>query len=145
MRSILFIITFTLTFGLQAETLQNMEKACSADKSESCKNLGLFYQIGQNVKKNYEKAKNYYVQACDLNNSEGCRMLGDLYYYGQGVDQNDSKAEQYYDRSCSLNNKKGCNSLQNLLNPNKALKEELERLKQEQEQLIQEAEVLDNI
>ena len=142
MRSILFSIVLIL--DLQAGAITAAKKACKAGKGVRCKNLGLFYQTGQKVKKNYHKAEVYYTKACDLKNSEGCWLLGELYYYGQEVDQNNSKAEYYYDISCKLNNKKACKKLQKLLNPTKTLKEKLERLKQEQEKLIREAEVLDD-
>ncbi len=140
MKNVLFIMIFI--FGLQAGTFKNNKKACEEGKAESCKNLGYYYQTGQNVNKNYVKARMYYSKACELNNSEGCRMLGDLYYYGQGVDKNDSKAKHYYERSCQLHNKEGCKSLQS---DNDALKEELERMKQEREHLMLEVEVLDKI
>ncbi len=146
MRKILLIIT--LTFGLQAGEIEEVKDACNAGNAEACTNLGLLYQIGQDLNQSYEKAKMYYDKACDLNHSEGCVLLGDLYYFAQGVEQNNSKAKLYYDKSCKLNNEGGCNNLKSLEDEEQKLKEkkdELERLKQEQKQLIQEAEVLDDI
>lgn len=146
MREILLIIA--LTFGLQAEEIEKIKNACDAGNVDACINLGLLYQIGQDLNQSYEKAKMYYGKACDMNHSEGCMLLGDLYYFAQGTEQNNSKAKLYYDKSCQLNNQNGCKNLKDLENEEKELKQkkdELERLKQEQKQLIQEAEVLDNI
>jgi TPR repeat protein len=146
MREILFIIA--LTFGLQAGELEKIKNACDADNAEECTNLGILYQTGKNLDKNYEKAKIYYAKACDLNHFKGCRLLGDLYYFSQGVEQNITKAKLYYDKSCKLNNQNGCSKLKSLVeeeNALKQIKDEQERLKQELMQLIQEAEVLDDI
>lgn len=145
MREILLVIVLTL--GLHAELYKEIKKSCYDGDAENCINLGVLYQLGQDLNQSYEKAKFYYSQACDLNHSAGCVKLGDLYYFGQGMDQNNSKAKLYYNKSCKLNNKDGCSNLKILLEDEelKQKKDELERLKKEQEELIKEAELLDDI
>ena len=146
MKKILFLILFAI--GVDAGRYEKIKEACIVGNAESCAHLGILYQMGQGVKKNNEKAKQYYSKSCNLDYANGCMNLANMYYFAEGADQNNSKAKQYYDKSCQLGNKEGCDNLKMIINEEETLHEqqvELEHLRQEQEELVQEAEVLDSL
>lgn len=68
----LFILAI-LVFGLHAEYVTKLKKACDLNDREACADLGYFYYIGKGVKKDYITAKKYYQKACKLKNSKGCK------------------------------------------------------------------------
>ncbi len=104
------LIIFSL--NLYANIPIDLKKDCKADKKESCNDIGVLYQMGKEIKKDYQKAKIFYIKACNLESANGCRNLGDLYSFGQGVELDYSKAEIYYIKAYRVNNDgESCNSL----------------------------------
>lgn len=62
------------------------------------------YYFGHGVKKNYQKAFEYYKKSSDLNNSDGMNHLGMMYEKGIGVIQNIDNSIKYYNLSININN-----------------------------------------
>jgi len=87
------------------------EEDCYKNIGKSCWGLGVIYEEGYGVKKDYKKAAYYYEKACKLNYGSGCYNLGFLYHKGQGVEQDYKKAAYYWEKACKLNNGLGCNNL----------------------------------
>lgn len=47
-------------------------KACDLNNSQACNSVGIMYQNGEGVKRNYDSAYRYYVKACDMGFEFGC-------------------------------------------------------------------------
>jgi len=64
MKKLLLLMIFV--FGLHAESITKLKKACDLNDSRECWALGGLYHFGQGVKKDYTKARKYYSKGCDL-------------------------------------------------------------------------------
>ena len=54
------------------------KKACSANVSEACRNLGFMFELGDGTEQNLEKAAVMYQYSCNLKNEDGCKQLDRL-------------------------------------------------------------------
>lgn len=54
------------------------------------------------LKKDYNKANEYFKKSCDLNYGSGCINLGDNYLNGDGLEKDINKASEYYQKACDL-------------------------------------------
>lgn len=52
---------------------ERAKKSCDGEDNEGCFNLGVIYEKGEGVEKNYQKALDFYDRACDLGNNLGCK------------------------------------------------------------------------
>jgi len=59
-------------------------------------NLGLLYDNGQGVPRNYAEALTWYRKAAEQGNGKGQYSLGMMYYNGQGVPKDYSEAMKWY-------------------------------------------------
>jgi len=75
--------------------------------SEAYYNLGLLYQYGKGVEKNYKKAISYFENAIKLGNTASYYQIGLMYYDGDSnLEKNDIKALENFEKS---NNSKALN------------------------------------
>jgi TPR repeat protein/DNA-directed RNA polymerase subunit K/omega len=75
--------------------------------SEAYYNLGLMYQYGKGVEKNYKKALSYFENAIKLGNTSSYYQIGLMYYDGDSnLEKNDIKALENFEKS---NNSKALN------------------------------------
>ena len=75
--------------------------------SEAYYNLGLLYQYGKGVEKNYKKAISYFENAIKLGNTASYYQIGLMYYDGDSnLEKNDIKALEDFEKS---NNSKALN------------------------------------
>ena len=83
------------------------------DDSKRYYDLGLKFDKGQGVTKNYEKAIGFYRMACDGGNALGCNNLGRMYkeYPGTYEKFKNEKAIKFYRMACDGGNALGCNNL----------------------------------
>lgn len=58
--------------------------------------MGMYYENGYYVDKNYTKAAKYYQEAVDQDDSYSCCQLGRLYSLGKGVDKDGAKGIELY-------------------------------------------------
>ena len=78
-------------------------------------NLGTAYYDGKGVKKDYQKAIEYYKKAADLGDVVAYVNLGKIYYEGKGVKQDYQKALQYYKKAADLGDETGRERYKSLL------------------------------
>jgi TPR repeat protein len=69
--------------------------------------VGYFYAKGFGVKKNQQKAIQFYKKGCQLNDSDSCTLLG-YYYYKKG---DIKQAKTLLNKACKLGNNDACNYL----------------------------------
>ena len=60
-------------------------------------NLGLMYDRGESVEKNFETALEWYRKAAEKHNSKALNMLGRIYELGDGVEKNLDLAAKFYE------------------------------------------------
>ena len=93
--------------GNQAE-----QQSDCVDAAE-CIRLGVSYENGNSVKRDYSKAAELYQKACDIGTVIGCAYLGNLYRKGSGVKLDYSKAFELFKKACDGGNLLGCHDLAN--------------------------------
>lgn len=72
--------------------LRYYRKSAEEGYAQAALRLGIMYERGAGVDKEYVKAADWYRKSSDLGNSFAGAKLGHLYLKGQGVDQNYDKA-----------------------------------------------------
>jgi len=93
--------------GLQASTYDIKDiKACRNGDSLACNRIGILYQSGNIVKKNYLKAKQYYKKSCEFKSGDGCQNLAQMLT----EEGNYPEAAKYYSEGCDFNNADACNN-----------------------------------
>ncbi len=108
------------------KALNYLDKSCKLDIENACLYIGYVYYSGKGVKKDKNKALEYFKYACDkLNSGKGCSLSG-IIFYGKKESIN---SICYLKKGCDLKDGSGCLSLSLLFmkgeifnkNPNKAL------------------------
>lgn len=108
MRKILLVVLFFLGFGVSVyadiTTFKEVEKACNSGNIEECLNLGDIYFKGEEVPKDFVKAKEVYAKVCDAELADGCNRLGRIYYLAN----KELESQDFFEKSCDLENSTGC-------------------------------------
>ncbi len=88
------------------------EEASINGSAEANRYLGLMFEDGVleisepyprwEIKKNHNKALEYFKKACELGDAQGCISLGLMYYEGKGTEQDHKKALTYYEKALEL-------------------------------------------
>lgn len=74
---------------------------------ETCFNLGVSYESGKGVEKNFSKAVEIYNPACENSQANACSILGNFYDNGEGLEKDTVKARALYKKACNLGDKAG--------------------------------------
>ena len=77
----------------------------------SCTSLGILYEYGHGVTKDYVQARANYQKGCDGGYPSGCSYLGDLYLRGHGVPKDVAQGRQLLQKGCDLGDQWGCDEL----------------------------------
>jgi serine/threonine-protein kinase len=94
----------------EAKTLY--QQACSSGNGVACMNIGVMYEDGNGVGKDFLRAAGFYSMACAQGSTDGCNLLGFMYETGAfGVEKDYSRAMALYSRACSAGNANGCEGL----------------------------------
>ncbi|MGH7971803.1 MAG: tetratricopeptide repeat protein, partial [Limisphaerales bacterium] len=67
-------------------------------------NLGVLFEGGEYVQRDYSEAFHWFTEAAANNNPEGLLQLGGCYHYGLGTPCNLAKAADFYRRAAELTN-----------------------------------------
>ncbi|MFA4871976.1 MAG: SEL1-like repeat protein [Patescibacteria group bacterium] len=73
-----------------------LRKAAEQGDATAQKNLGIMYESGQGVPKDYAKAVEWFQKAAEQGNPHAQLNLGNMYYNGQGVSRDYVKAVEWY-------------------------------------------------
>jgi TPR repeat protein len=57
----------------KAKAISSYKKACEADSSLACNNLGILYADGDGVDRDYSIAIKYFDMSCKLHEEVGCK------------------------------------------------------------------------
>ncbi|KAI8885484.1 HCP-like protein [Backusella circina FSU 941] len=87
---------FNEAYRLYKTIIINEGLTLSTHVAHAMRNIGLLYENGHGVDKNYEKALRYYTDSSAKGNIEANYNLGLLYYYGLGVPPNSTLALRYF-------------------------------------------------
>ena len=69
------LVSVSISYADDAKLFTKYSKECKSKNFKSCYEVGLMYASGDSVKKDTNKAKEFYKKACDGGNSEGCVSL----------------------------------------------------------------------
>jgi len=70
--------------------------------------MGVMFERGQGVKKNYFQAVKLYKKAARAGITDAQYNLGLMYFDGRGVRQSNSKAKEWFGKACDNQSQKGC-------------------------------------
>ena len=88
---------------------------CDNGQSAYCNRLGVEYDRGKILSRDYKKSVKFYMKGCSFGNEWSCISLANAYKSGQGIMKNKNKAIELYQKLCKNNNVHACNNLGNLL------------------------------
>ena len=86
-----------------AEAIKLLTKAGELGHLDAQNDLGLFYQSGMMVPKDYQRAMQWYKKAASKNHIPAIFNIGILYHKGLGVPQNYKRARIWFLRAAKLN------------------------------------------
>lgn len=84
---------------------------CGKGSLGSCFVLGVLYENGEGVARDYGRAAELYQSSCDAGSAQGCNRLGVMHFYGGGAEKNPQKAAQLFLTSCRAGLADACNNL----------------------------------
>lgn len=79
----------------------------SCNDAKECVRLGDAYSEGKEVRKDMQKAIQYYETACNKNNSYACAALGIIYKNGDGVQKDTQRAGVFFVKACFEDQRNG--------------------------------------
>lgn len=81
---------------LDNKNIDDLHKIADKGNKNEQYSLGYFYEIGQGVEKDYEKAVYWYTKAAEQGHAKAQCRLGECYATGKGVHQNQQFAVMWY-------------------------------------------------
>jgi uncharacterized caspase-like protein len=94
-----------------AQALRLFQQAAAAGEPVAMNGLGVFYETGRMVMRDYDAARSWYQKAADLGNEIAMRNLGALYERGTGVPKSSSLARHWYEQSAAAGDLEAKNRL----------------------------------
>ena len=128
-----FVLTCYYVFGNSGLTaskqdIELLEEVCQSGDTEICGGVGEIYHLGlYNVKKDFNKALNFYTIACNGGYVASCSNLANMYAIGLGVKQDYKKAIELFDKACLGGLALGCSNLGNMYYNGRGVKKDIEK------------------
>ena len=99
-----------------SEAVKLLNKACDGGSGGACYTLGVLYNFGQGVKRDFDtgsklhgKAAELLTKECDSGSGESCFILGRMYFSGmKPVKKSWTHAKELYKKACDLKHQKAC-------------------------------------
>src|ERR1700704_3872674 len=107
---IIFLVTLILPsehasasppINISAEELHTLRTQAAQGNALAQNNLGLLYDLGDGVPRDYAVARQWYEQAAAQNYAAAQFNLGLLYANGHGVPQDYAMARQWYEKAAA--------------------------------------------
>lgn len=92
----------------KSKTHDLYQEACEGGEVKGCARLGVLYERGHGVEKNYSEAAKYYEIACNRLDATSCFNLGSLYERGLGVREDLIRAHELYVTACDSGEPDAC-------------------------------------
>ncbi len=93
------------------KSIEFTKKACDANHTTACANLGIFYFYGKGVNKNISRGVSLYEKSCNDGSSDGCMYLGFYYMNKKYGNRNVSKGIRLIGKACDSGNGPACFNL----------------------------------
>lgn len=94
-----------------SKSLSCVQKAIDEGSETALNLMGLYYELGYGVEKDYSQAVHYYQLAADNGVESAYVNLGAFYQYGYGVSKDERKAIEYYQLGAKAGNMYCLNAL----------------------------------
>jgi len=82
--------------------IELLRDAASAGSKNALYGLGMAYQTGTGVGKDYERAREYYLEAAEQDEPRAMFRLGHIYLSGRGVNVDEEEAVYWYRKAAEL-------------------------------------------
>ena len=96
--AVLFLLFFSCT-SYAAQNIASLRKAAERGDTNAQIQLGLAYENGTGVKRNYQEAVKWYRKAAEQDDVTAQRLLGICFYKGRGVKKNYQRAAEWLRKS----------------------------------------------
>ena len=83
------------------EVRHTVKKRSRQEVANSKYKLGIKYYYGNNVQKDYVKARKWFQEAAELGHADAQHKLGLMYRFGNGVSQDYEKAEEWFRKAAA--------------------------------------------
>lgn len=83
------------------KAIEYYELAAKHGSRSAYRNLGLMYDFGKGVPKDYKKASQYYLQAAEREDVDAQVNIGYMYSKGLGVEKDKTKAYEWYKKAAA--------------------------------------------
>jgi uncharacterized protein len=94
-----------------AQAVEYLTKACTAEVALACSELGFLYDNGRQIPQNFSRAHELWMGACDKGVGNACQLLGFAFRDGRGETKDLARAVSLLTRSCELDPATGCSEL----------------------------------
>jgi len=94
-----------------AASARYFRTGCESGNVWGCYYLGSMHEIGLEVPRDYDRARELHTRTCDAGNILSCYSLGALYQSGLGAAPDYVAARQAYTRACNRGHASACYSL----------------------------------
>lgn len=85
-------------------SFSNLKISSEKGNSNASYMLGLLYENGQGVEKDFDQAKFYYNKSFEQGNSNGLLRIGTCYYFGYCTEKDPFRAFEYFKQAAELGN-----------------------------------------
>ena len=99
--------------GEGAKAAQLLQRAAEQGVSDAAFELGIMYEEGDAVPRDYGKALAWYKKADGLGELQASNAIGNMYFYGRGVNKNYKEAIKWYRKGVELDDEEACFNLAN--------------------------------
>ena len=86
---------------------QRLEQAAAQGDADACYALGIMYDTGESMPKDYKKARRCYEQAAARGHAGAQAVLGEIYYYGKGIPRDYDRARELCEQSAAQGDARG--------------------------------------
>jgi len=83
-------------------SLKAVKDSAKLGQPLALRTLGILYENGEGVQKDYAKAREYYLKAVDKGDAQSCVYIGTHYDSGYGVSVDWRKAYEWYQRASEM-------------------------------------------
>lgn len=106
------VIIFSLIFwALFSGDTRSSEKKVKVEDPKEMIRIGLMYQNGNGLKKDFNEARRWFMKAGELGSSDGFNNVGVLYFSGMGVEIDYLEAKKWYLKAAEMGNKLALSNL----------------------------------
>ncbi|MGA2960939.1 MAG: RodZ domain-containing protein [Candidatus Korobacteraceae bacterium] len=101
------VVCFVLSLSAAAQNIDELKRRAQQGDSSAQTSLGMKYQNGEGVQKDYAEAARWFRKAAEQGNASGQNNLGVMYLSGRGVAKNNAEAVHWFHKAADQGSSMG--------------------------------------